>query len=70
MPDGVFRELAKAFVRETRQPTVIQLRTIYQEIRSTLPRFLDNAGSDDPFQARVFQDVSVYAGVLAQRITE
>ncbi len=68
-PEGIFRELAKAFVRETRQPTVIQLRTIYQEIRSTLPKFLDIAGSGDPFQARVFQDISVYAGVLAQKLT-
>jgi hypothetical protein len=67
-PEGVFRELAKAFVRELRQPTVKQLRTIYREIGNKLPKFLDDAGSDDPFQARVFQDISVYAGVLAQQI--
>ena len=67
--DGVFRELAKAFIRLTRQPTVRQLRTIYQEIKDTLPKFLDAAGSEDPFQARVFQDISVYAGVLADRLT-
>jgi hypothetical protein len=67
--EGVFRELAKAFVRLSRQPTVKQLRTIYQEIKGTLPKFLDAAGTDDPFQARVFQDVSVFAGVLADELT-
>jgi len=67
--NGVFRELAKAFVRLTRQPTVKQLRTIYHEIKATLPKFLDDAGTDDPFQARVFQDISLYAGVLADKLT-
>lgn len=66
--EGVFRELAKAFVRITQQPTVEQMRTIYDKIAVILPKFLSDAGSEHPFHARVFQDLIVYAGALANEL--
>lgn len=67
--EGVFRELATAFVRVTRQPTVKQMQAIYEEITTEMPKLLADAGTDDPFQARVFKDISVYAGALADELT-
>jgi len=49
-PEGVFRELAKAFVRATRQPTVKQMQTIYEKITNALPKLLADAGTNDPFR--------------------
>lgn len=67
--DGVFRELAKAFVRVTKQPAVPDMRTIYERTADVMPKFLADAGSEGPFQARVFQDIIVYAGTLADELT-
>jgi hypothetical protein len=66
--DGVFRELAKAFVRVNRQPTVERMMAIYNRTSDLLPKFMADAGTNDPFQARVFHDVSVYAGELADEL--
>jgi hypothetical protein len=68
-PEGLFRELVTAFVRVTRQPTVQQMQTIYEKVLSAMPKFLADAGTNDPFQARVFKDISVYAGALADELT-
>jgi hypothetical protein len=65
--DGVLRELAKAFVRIKKQPTVGRMQSIYEKILEALPKFLADAGSEDPFQARVFQDLSIYAAVIADQ---
>ena len=67
--DGVFRELAKAFVRSKRQPTVQQMRIIYDRIVLVMPKFLADAGASDAFQSRVFQDISVYSSALADELT-
>ena len=67
--DGVFRELAKAFVRITKQPTVQHMRTIYDRSTTVLPKLLADAGSEGPFQARVFQDLIVYAGSVADELS-
>lgn len=67
--DGVFRELAKAFVRSKKQPTVQHMRTIYDRSTTVLPKLLADAGSEGPFQARVFQDLIVYAGTVADELT-
>ncbi len=66
--EGVFRELAKAFVRINRQPTVKHMTAVYHRINNLLPKFMADAGAKDPFQARVFHDVSVYAGALADEL--
>src|SRR3989440_4860733 len=68
-PQGIFRELAKAFVRATRQPTVKQMLTMYEKVTNALPKLLADAGTNDPFQARVFKDISVYAGALADEFS-
>jgi len=44
------------------------MQTIYRKTTAILPRFLADAGTNDPFQARVFQDISVYAGALADEL--
>ena len=67
--EGVFRELAKAFVRVTKQPTVGQMRMIHKRIAGRLPKFLAAAGTDDPFQARVFNELTIYASALADELT-
>lgn len=65
---GVFRELANAFVRGERQPTVIQMMQIYRVLRTGFKGTLKNAGARDPFNARVFRDLSVLASAAADEI--
>lgn len=47
--DGVFRELAKAFVRADRQPSVEQMQFLYKGLTLTMPRLLTDAVATDPF---------------------
>ena len=47
---------------------VKQMQTIYEKITNALPKLLADAGTNDPFQARVFKDISVYAGALADEL--
>jgi len=42
--------------------------TMYEKVTKALPKLLANAGTNDPFQARVFKDISVYAGALADEL--
>jgi hypothetical protein len=35
---------------------------------NALPKLLADAGTNDPFQARVFKDISVFAGALADEL--
>ena len=65
---GVFRELAKAFVRIKTQPTVGQMQSVYERIVDVLPKLLADAGSEDPFQARVFQDLSIYTAAVVNEL--
>lgn len=67
-PEGIFRELAKAFVRTERQPTVRQMRWLYEELSNTLPRILTDAAATEPFNARAFEDIVVFTTALAQRL--
>jgi hypothetical protein len=66
--DGVFRELAKAFVRADRQPSVKQMRLVYDKLTLTLPRILTDAAATDPFNARAFRDIVVFTSALAQTL--
>jgi len=63
---GVFRELAKAFVRSERQPTVAQMSWLYAELAKTMSRILTDAGSREPFNARAFEDIVIFTTALAQ----
>jgi hypothetical protein len=62
---GVFRELCNAFVRNRRQPSVVQMMQIYRLLRLNFARTLRAAGARDPFNARVFLDLCVLASAAA-----
>jgi hypothetical protein len=66
--EGVFRELAKAFVRTGRQPSVKQMQSLYNRLTENLPRILTDAAATDPFNARAFSDIVVFTSVLAQSL--
>jgi len=68
-PEGVFRELASAFVRKSRQPSVQEMRRIFEGLKKGLPEILHRAGSNTPFQARAFRDLCVYASALAEQVS-
>ena len=64
---GVYRELCNAFVRTHRQPTIQQMRRIYEDIVRNLPVILKEAGSNSIYNARVFKDICVIASASADR---
>ncbi len=65
---GVFRELANAFVRARPKPTVLQMMQIYRILRSELRLTLNSAGAKNPFNARVFSDLCLIASAAANEI--
>lgn len=65
---GVFRELCNAFVRNRRQPSVVQMMQIYRILRSKFDSILRAAGAKDPFNARVFLDLCVLASAAADKL--
>jgi len=65
-PKGVFRELGNALVRSTNQPTVQQMRTIYNNIKTASPLIVKNAGANSLFEARVFRQLVVLARKYAE----
>jgi hypothetical protein len=65
---GVFRELCNAFVRNRRQPSVLQMMQIYRMLRSKFAGTLRAAGAKDPFNARVFRDLCVLASAAADEL--
>ena len=67
---GVFREFCNAFVRPGRQPTVPQMKKIYRKLNEKLPEILELAGTQDLFQARVFQDIRVFASLAADEFVK
>jgi hypothetical protein len=67
-PEGVFRTLLSAFVRQRSQPTVGQMNVIYENLRANLGRILRDTGARSPFEASVFKRLSVYASALADDV--
>ncbi len=65
---GVLRELANAFARSRRKPTVAEMMQIYRILRSNLKKLLKDAGQKNPFNARVFNDLCVMASAAADEI--
>jgi hypothetical protein len=65
---GVMRELCSAFVRGRRQPSVLEMMTIYKALKQRLPEIQDRAGAETLFEARVFSDLSLAAATLSRRI--
>jgi hypothetical protein len=66
--EGVFREVRDALVREARQPTVADMKTIYKQMRKQLPEIMRAAGATSAFGASVFRDLCVVASAAADRI--
>lgn len=65
---GVFRELCSAFVRNRRQPTVVEMMRVYRLLRSNFKRILKAAGQKNAFNARVFKDLCYIASDAADRL--
>jgi hypothetical protein len=54
---GLFAALSDLFERKQRQPSVQQMYRIYLSLRRNLPRILKEAGTKDPYRARIFRDL-------------
>jgi hypothetical protein len=63
--EGVFREMGNALVRRRRQPSVLQMWSIYREVRGRIPVILERCGTQSVFQAKVFEEISFAASVAA-----
>jgi hypothetical protein len=58
---GVLREICNAFVRRQAQPSVPQMYAMYRALSSNLLRIMNRAGTTNPYTARVFQDLCLFA---------
>jgi hypothetical protein len=67
-PQGVFRTLLSAFLRQRSQPTVGQMNVIFENLRSNLRLILRDTGASSPFEASVFKRLGVYASALADEV--
>jgi len=65
---GVFREIGNAFVGSKRQPSVKEMMQIYRVLRAQLEEILSNAGAADPFNARVFKELCLWASKAADEL--
>lgn len=63
--EGVLRELCNAFVRSKPQPSIPEMMRTYREIARLVPGVLEAAGTDNLFEARVFQDLYFLARAKA-----
>jgi hypothetical protein len=59
--EGVMRELCNAFVRRGPQPGVPEMMRTYRRVVRLLDGVLENAGTKDLFEARVFEDLCFIA---------
>jgi len=58
---GLFAALGDIFVRKHRQPSAQQMYRIYLVLRRNLPTIMREAGTTDPYRARVFRDLVLAA---------
>lgn len=58
---GLFAALGDIFVRKHRQPSAQQMYRIYLVLRRNLPGIMREAGTADPYGARVFRDLVLAA---------
>ena|SRR5579864_5102651 len=64
---GVLSQLANAFIRQERQPTVMQMQSVYGYIRRELRAILKTSGAGSVFDgARSFRDVCMAAILRAE----
>ena len=69
-PQGVFRELRNAFVRQQAQPTIEEMFGIYQGLRANVQKILGDTGAKSLFEASVFKELTVYASALADQLVK
>ncbi len=60
-PRGIFRELGNAFVRSDNQPTVQQMKSIFQDLKKASPTIVKNSGAKSLFETQVFRKLVVVA---------
>lgn len=58
---GVLAVIGDIFVRRRNQPSVQQMYRIYRTISESLPTIMREAGTTDPYRARVFRDLILLA---------
>lgn len=64
---GVLSQLANAFIRQERQPTVVEMQSLYGYIRRELPAILKTSGATSIFDgARSFRDICMAAILRAE----
>ena len=63
--EGVLSELLNAFVRSPRQPSMQQMKSVYELVQSSVEAILDKAGSKTPFKARAFRELLTAARTFA-----
>jgi hypothetical protein len=66
---GVMRELSNVFRRPRNQPTVPEMMTTFNAISRRVPKILAEAGTNNLFEARAFQDLCYEAKVAAELLT-
>jgi hypothetical protein len=64
---GIFKQLANAFIREERQPTVTGMQSVYRYIRREASAILKTSGANSVFDgARSFRDIYMAAILRAE----
>ncbi len=64
-PQGVFREIGNALVRNARQPSVQDFQTIHEGLRTMVPEILKRTAAKSVYEARSFSQLIVEASALA-----
>jgi len=64
---GLLGCLNNAFVRPDHRPRMSEVKAIYRDLRRNLPSIQAEAGAHSAFEARVFLDLAVQAGITARR---
>jgi hypothetical protein len=68
---GVFREVGNALVRTERQPSRVDMASIYRNLRAAVPRLMDRTGARTVFEAAIFKElVSLAADLSLERIAK
>jgi hypothetical protein len=66
--DGILREIRNALAGHAMQPTVAQMRGIFEELRDEVSlRIIQGTGASSVFEARAFTDLVISARRLAER---
>lgn len=64
-PEGVFREIGNALVRNARQPSLQDFSQIHQSLHASMPEILNRTGAKSVYEARVYKHLVVEASVFA-----